>query len=513
MIGPDQDQSLEVERLDEIFLVLAELARKSVSGMYIYRGEPNCHPRVSSSLYRQFPDIGGQHFHIESVQAEMLQAAAQFIGQFDKDDVLAQLQHYGYPTNLIDFTSDYHIALFFACDGEPQEDGRVILLQAAGYPLLKPTSPVNRVIAQKSILVRPPAGFVEPTDTVSIPRDLKGLILKYLSICHGIDVATIYNDLHGFMRHHKAHESAYAEFYAGLTHFLDGERDQAIERYNKAIGLNPQMVMAYNNRGAAWMAGGDHLRAISDFSRAIELNPQDAGAHNNRGSAYKNIGRYDLAILDYDRAIELNPGDPGIYGNRGNAYSALGKYDRALQDHNREIELNPESATSYSNRGTTYKDKGEYDRAIRDYDRAIELNPNIAAVFDNRGTAYSARGDHDLAIQDHERAIDLAPGFPLAYNNRGAAYWRKGEYQRAVENFDRAIDLNPRYAVAFYNRTECWLCLEDWEKAESDLSSAQNLGLDVADTFHREFGSIEAFEQNYGVKLPPNIVRVLTPHQ
>ena len=114
-----------------------------MSGKYIYRGEPKSHLKVSSSLYRQFPAIEGQHFHIESVQDEMLQAAAQFIGHFDKDDVLAQLQHYGYPTNLIDFTADYHIALFFACDGEPQEDGRVIFLRPTDYPLLKPGSPLQ----------------------------------------------------------------------------------------------------------------------------------------------------------------------------------------------------------------------------------------------------------------------------------------------------------------------------------------------------------------------------------
>ncbi len=507
---PNQERPADIERLDEIILLLSELARKSSSGNYIYRGEPKSYPTVSSSLHRQFPDIEGQHFHIESVQDEILLAASQFIGQFDKDDVLAQLQHYGYPTNLIDFTADYHIALFFACDGEPQEDGRVIFLRPVDYPLLKPGSPPNRVIAQKSILVRPPAGFVEPADIVTVPRELKDPLLKYLMMSHGIGVATIYNDLHGFMRYHKAHESAYAEFYVGLTHFLKGERSEAIERYDKAIGLNPQMVMAFNNRGAAWMAEGDHRRAIGDFSRAIELNPQDAGAYNNRGTALKGLRRYELAVADYDRAIELNPRDAMLYSNRGNAYAAMGQHERALRDHNRAIELDPKSATNYSDRGTTFKDIGEYDLAIEDYDRAIELNPNIAAIFDNRGNAYSARGDHDLAIRDHDRAIELDEHFPTAYNNRGAAYWRKGKYQLALQDYDRAIDLSPHYAVAFYNRSECWLCLKDWKRAESDLSKAQELGLNIAAAFHREFGSVGAFEQHYEVQLPRSIVTMLT---
>ena len=42
-------------------------------------------------------------------------------------ELLTEIQHYGGKTNLIDFTTDYLIALFFACDGHHDKDGRVIL--------------------------------------------------------------------------------------------------------------------------------------------------------------------------------------------------------------------------------------------------------------------------------------------------------------------------------------------------------------------------------------------------
>ena len=40
---------------------------------------------------------------------------------------IVYVQHYSGETNLIDFTTDYFIALFFACDGHHDELGRVIL--------------------------------------------------------------------------------------------------------------------------------------------------------------------------------------------------------------------------------------------------------------------------------------------------------------------------------------------------------------------------------------------------
>ena len=94
-------------------------------------GEPEFYENVSSSLYREYSDIEAAYFNIAVVQDEMLQEAKRFIGLTDEDAILEQLQHFGYPTNQIDFTTDYNIALFFACYSKLEKDGRVILLDKA----------------------------------------------------------------------------------------------------------------------------------------------------------------------------------------------------------------------------------------------------------------------------------------------------------------------------------------------------------------------------------------------
>ena len=190
----------------------------------MYRGEPECYERVSSSLYREYSDIEAEYFDVKVVQEEMLQEAKRFIRETNEDVILEQLQHFGYPTNQIDFTKDYLIALFFACDGQPEKDGRVTLLSKTGRDDLKePKTPENRVIAQKSVFVRPPDGFVEPSDTVVIPQELKEPILAYLDRFHGVNEAALFNDLHGFIKYHRVHESAYVEFYRGLSLASRGE--------------------------------------------------------------------------------------------------------------------------------------------------------------------------------------------------------------------------------------------------------------------------------------------------
>ena len=81
----------------------------------------------------------------------------------------------------------------------------------------QPQNPVNRVIAQKSVFVQPPKGFVEPDAEINIPKDLKKPLLDHLRKYHGISTATIYNDLHGFIKNQGIHQSAYTAFYTALA--------------------------------------------------------------------------------------------------------------------------------------------------------------------------------------------------------------------------------------------------------------------------------------------------------
>ena len=421
-----------------------------------------------------------RNFSIAVVQDEMLQEAKRFTGETDEDAILEQLQHFGYPTNQIDFTMDYNIALFFACYSELEKDGRVILLDKAGRDdLRQPIAPENRVIAQKSVFVRPPQGFVKPSNIVVIPRDLKRPILDYLDKSHGVNAAALFNDIHGFIRYHRVHESAYAEFYAGLTQHNKGEYDKAIESYSRSIDLNPGVSVAYSNRGISYMKKGDYASAIEDHSRAIELNPGYARSYNDRGLAYDKKGDRIAAIQDYNRAIDLDPTYADAYINRALAHMFL----------------------------------GEVGLAIQDCDRAIELEPNSPTHHLGRGFAYFAKGDYDSAIQDYNKALEINPRYATAYYNRGVIYQRQGNHNRAVQDFRKSIELDPSFSLAYYSRSLSLLNDKEWDNAKSDLALAKSRGIDIVSTFCSEYGSVADFEQKYKVKLPEDIKAVLTPQQ
>ena len=384
---------------------IGEIEEKSANGNYIYRGEPETHEgppyygKVSSSLWRKIAkELSKKGVDIEIintkfVQIGMLSSVKNYANETTGEgefEIMGQLQHYGGKTNLIDFTTDYLRALFFACDGSPNEDGRVILLQRneetdKKYQIDKPQNPINRVIAQKSIFVQPPEGFIEikPDDEIKIPKCLKQPMLDYLRKYHDISTETIYNDLHGFIKHQEIHHRAYIDFYIGLSYQFKRDFDDAIDNFNKATKQNPHFAEAYYYRGSAYLNKHKYCCAITDLKEAIRLNSNYEEAYNVRGLVYHHIGKYECAIKDFDKAIKLNSDYADAYNNRGASYREKGKPNRAIEDCTRAIALKPDYADAYYNRGITRLHLVEWKEAKTDLTTAKANGGNIIDIFHN----------------------------------------------------------------------------------------------------------------------------------
>ena len=216
----DKENQNEPSTVEE---VLRKIEEKADTGEYIYRGESKHFETVSSNLYRVFLehkdfDVEAAQFDIEVVQKRMLEEAKRYLRRTGTDcDLLVEIQHYGGKTNLIDFTTDCFVALFFACEQSASENGRIICQRKKLLsPIIKePPKPINRAVAQSSVFVRPPDGFIrlDDNDVINIPSKIKLPMLEYLQEVHDISTETIYNDIHGFIRYQKDFMKPYVEFY------------------------------------------------------------------------------------------------------------------------------------------------------------------------------------------------------------------------------------------------------------------------------------------------------------
>ena len=78
---------------------------------------------------------------------------------------------------------------------------------------------------------------------------------------------------------------------------------KALEEYNKAIALDPNLSRAYRNRGYAYMGLKDYLRALDDFNSFERLSDVvDSRFYGDRARAYEALGMKDKMCEDYQRS-------------------------------------------------------------------------------------------------------------------------------------------------------------------------------------------------------------------
>jgi tetratricopeptide (TPR) repeat protein len=261
----------------------------------------------------------------------------------------------------------------------------------------------------------------------------------------------------------------------GAAYAAKNDFDHAIADYSRAIALDPKFAIASYNRGNAYRAKKDLDHAIADYSQTIALDPKYTKAYSNRGLAYYDKRDFDLAIADFDHAITLDPKNVSYYTDRGNTYFNMGRFDPAIADYSRVITLDSKNAVAYYDRGNAYRTKGELDYAIADLDRAIKLDPKAASYYDSRGVAYVDKGHFDLAIADFDQAITLDPKDVSHYIGRGDAYSDKGDFDHAIADYSQAIALDPKSSYAYFQRALAYFCVGTLPKALADLDRSSKL--------------------------------------
>ena len=110
------------------------------SQAWFFRGQKDVRFAFTSSLYRRLLNTNpGRRLHKAQIYDEKAMARAEHslltkarkigIGrELTALEILTLLQHHGSPTRLIDVTSDWEVALYFACEGDDDRDGRIFLI-------------------------------------------------------------------------------------------------------------------------------------------------------------------------------------------------------------------------------------------------------------------------------------------------------------------------------------------------------------------------------------------------
>ena len=199
---------------------------KLYDNRFIFRGEPALYPNVTSTLARRWRTADPSA--LKAIGESNFQNASQYLQgprNFDtpeeleryKLDVFALIQHMGGATNLVDFTEEPWVALFFACadtlqPGHSHTVGRIWAfdqnvvrddVEVAKLSHLVDLEPNGRWARQAGIVVVPTSGVVPEEhlrEVALIPAEHKIELNDFLTAI-GLTAPTIYGDIDGYIRY------------------------------------------------------------------------------------------------------------------------------------------------------------------------------------------------------------------------------------------------------------------------------------------------------------------------
>lgn len=303
-------------------------------------------------------------------------------------EILAQLQHFGAATVLIDFTRQPSVALWFACNRSRDKDGAVYILSCSKTIELnledfnekleslyedgklwswEPAPNENRIIAQSSVFVLGDSKIESHEMTkLTIRSVCKPEILKQLETMYGINEEMLNPDFPGYAVANGIENSL--DLNRTLSYW-NNQTNQELSRTKKAT--------AYYKCGMAYRAVKNSKDAAHQFSQAIDLDSEHVAAYFNRGIAYAGLCRHREAVTDFDKAISFSPNCADAYYNRGISNASLCQHEDAIVDFNCSLVFQPNHPFANRELVKAFSSLGQLliDKTIFIYNNLAESEP------------------------------------------------------------------------------------------------------------------------------------------
>lgn len=198
----------------------------------------------------------------------------------------------------------------------------------------------------------------------------------------------------------------------GLLLAGTARRDDGLALLDRAIALDPDNAIIYNNRGVANKDAGRLDRALESYRKAIAIDPRFAVAHFNAANILGQLGRNEEALGHYAEAIRIDHEYSDAYNNRGILLSKLGRFEQAVAGFDAAIALRPKLADAHLNRGAALAKLRRNEEALASYEQVLALNPEHAPALKNRGNLLRQAGQTDDALASYCREVKVLQSNP-----------------------------------------------------------------------------------------------------
>ena len=273
----------------------------------------------------------------------------------------------------------------------------------------------------------------------------------------------------------------------------DGNYDEAIINYNKAIALRPSPYL-YNNLGVVLEKVQKEVEARKYYKMALTLDPQYSISMNNLAILYDKQKQFDSGLYYYRKQYAFDPKDISNISSMISNFLSQKQKDSALFYLKMMESMNTNDALNLRRIGDAYLDVPDYENAISYYFKALAIKPG-AEIYNNLGLAYDYQDKYDDAKKYYKLALTADRDYQTSINNLSALYNKLKQYDSALYYTRRQFNITPKDIYSMSAMAKMFLKLKQkdsalayitmMEKANkndiAELKAIANIYLDVPD--------------------------------
>ena len=170
---------------------------------------------------------------------------------------------------------------------------------------------------------------------------------------------------------------AQKEFQGALNSIAKGDKNDGINKLQRALELFPSYFLALQQLGLLFIEVAKDNLAIETLKKAIAVNPRAAQSHLGLGIAYLNIDHASEAISELNLALSLDSRLFTAHLYLGMALITIGKLDEAEKSLKEAYSIGGpvQARAAHLYLASIYDKRKEYQKAITELESYLRENP------------------------------------------------------------------------------------------------------------------------------------------
>jgi tetratricopeptide (TPR) repeat protein len=269
---------------------------------------------------------------------------------------------------------------------------------------------------------------------------------------------------------------------------------------------------AYAQGGKAFLKEGDALRkqmqldqALEKYDLAIRVEPGLLKAYQARADVYQLLGRSLDHARDRRTVSVLDPAEPAYGAAAAMAFLEVDSAQEALRLSEQALKVDPKNMQALQAHVRASLALGDLDRASKSADAALALKATTDTYY-LHGLVRTALGDHKTAETDLDKVLEwnymyepayvaLAEVQLALYEEYSAPTMRMRTLEKAIEKCTRALELNPQSTDALFTRSKAYAKQKEYAKAIDDISRCMALERTDRAVYHQRALYYQGFGQ------------------